>query len=111
MIDGMMEVVKNNGFVIIMGDEDAYPVEIDHPKIIHYNKLYKNDFLEVFLSVNARFFLGNSSGLKAIANAFNVPIACINQIGYSLMIQQSNSLLIYKSYSVKRKIKFLHLMK
>ena len=103
MIDGMMEIVKNKGFVIIMGDKDADKINIKHPNVIHYNKLYKNDFLEVFLSANAHFFLGNSSGLKAIANAFNVPIACVNQIGYHLMIQQSNSLLIYKKLLCNKK--------
>lgn len=96
MILGMKEVIKNNGFVIIMGDKDADKINIKHPRVIHYNKLYKNDFLEVFLSARALFFVGNSSGLKSIANAFNVPIACINQIGFNLMIQQKNSLMIYK---------------
>jgi putative glycosyltransferase (TIGR04372 family) len=104
MILGMMEVIKRGGFAIIMGDKNSIDININHDKIIFYNKKYSSDFLDVFLSAQAKFFIGNSSGLKAVSQSFNVPVAAINQIGFNLILQPSKSLTIYKKlYSINKR--------
>jgi putative glycosyltransferase (TIGR04372 family) len=104
MISGIMEVVKRGGFAVIMGDKNSENINAKHKNIIFYNKKYSSDFLDVFLSARAKFFVGNSSGLKAISQAFNVPVAATNQIGFNVILQPSNSLIIYKKlYSLEKK--------
>lgn len=104
MIEGMLEVVRRGGIAIIMGDRNSKEISVDHEKIIFYNEKYSSDFLDVFLSAKAKFFIGNSSGLKAISQAFNVPVAATNQIGFNLILQPKNSLTIYKKlYSINKK--------
>ena len=107
MIEAMKEVISRGGYVIIMGDKDNVSIEIENDKIIHYNKKHKTDFLDVFLCAEAKFFCGNSSGLKAISQCFNVPISAVNQIGFNVLLQPRNSLLIYKKIFSKDKKRIL----
>ena len=104
MIDAILTVISKGGYAIIMGEDDNETLNIDNKKLIHYNKKYKTDFLDIFLCAEAKFFIGNSSGLKAVSQCFNVPIAATNQIGFNVLLQPINSLTIYKKlYSIEKK--------
>lgn len=107
MSKGINEVISRGGYAIIMGDKESDQLTRRHKKIIHYNKFYKTDFLDIFLCSNAKFFVGNSSGLKAVSQCFNVPICVTNQIGFNFLIQNKNSLIIYKKLFSTEKNKTL----
>lgn len=103
MTDAMLTVISKGGYAVIMGENDNETLNINNKKIIHYNKKYKTDFLDIFLCAEAKFFIGNSSGLKAVSQCFNVPIAATNQIGFNVLLQPANSLTIYKKlYSIEK---------
>ena len=103
MLLGMTEVTKRGGYAIIMGEPESDKVNSNNKKIIHYNKKYKSDFLDVFLAAQAKFFIGNSSGLKGISQSFNIPIGGTNIIGFNYVLQPFNSLIIYKKlFSIKK---------
>jgi putative glycosyltransferase (TIGR04372 family) len=107
MSKGINEVISRGGYAIVMGDKESNQLARRHKKIIHYNKLYRTDFLDIFLCSNAKFFVGNSSGLKAVSQSFNVPICVANQIGFNFLIQNNNSLIIYKKLFSTKKNKIL----
>lgn len=107
MRKGVNEVISRGGYAIIMGDRDSDQLELTNKKIVHYNKLYRTDFLDIFLCSKAKFFVGNSSGLKAVSQCFNVPICVSNQIGFNFLIQGNDSLIIYKKLFSTEKNKTL----
>ena len=90
-----------------MGDKNSKKVNVKNKKIIHYNQNNNSDFMDVFLCAKAKFFIGNSSGLKAISQCFDVPIAASNQIGFNVLLQPTNSLLIYKKLFSMQKQRLL----
>ena len=104
MTDAILTVISKGGYAVIMGEDDNETLNINNKKLIHYNKKYKTGFLDIFLCAEAKFFIGNSSGLKAVSQCFNLPIAATNQIGFNVLLQPINSLTIYKKlYSIEKK--------
>ena len=97
MQKGIEEVTRRGGFVILMSDNSENLSFIDNPLVIKYNeKNFKTDFLDIFLTSNAKFFVGNTSGIVTVPKIFGVPVAVCNQIGFNFLLNQKNSIMIYK---------------
>ena len=76
----MDEIVARGGYCIRMGDPTMAKLE-PRPGVIDYaTSPFKSEALDIFLCANARFLLGNTSGLCMIATMFNVPSVLTNMI-------------------------------
>ena len=67
-------VVDAGGWVVRIGDSSMTPLpEMTH--VIDYaHSDAKNDWMDVFLCEQARFFIGTSSGMFGVAAAFGTPL-------------------------------------
>jgi putative glycosyltransferase (TIGR04372 family) len=73
-------IIKSGGWVIRMGSAVEKPLSYDHPKVIDYASKYRNDFLDIYLTAHAKFFLGTTSGASDLAVLFNTPFVGINYV-------------------------------
>ena len=79
-IPAMQEIVRRGGVCIRMGDPGMTPLP-SIPGVIDYaHHSLKSERLDVVLCVQARFFLGCTSGLSFISTTFGVPVAHANMI-------------------------------
>lgn len=81
------EIASRGGWVVRMGDATMTPLPgetDDWPQTVDYAlSEIKSAEADVFLCANARFFLGNTSGLMLVSSIFGVPAALVNMIPYS----------------------------
>lgn len=75
--------------------------------VIDYANKYHNDFMDVYLSANCKFFLGGPSGLLSVSYIFNVPVACTNIWPVSIVSVPSNSLFIPKLFWLTEEKRYL----
>lgn len=81
-IDTYIPAIKNitaaGGWVVRLGEPSTKPLPA-MPQVIDYaHSPLKSDWMDIFLCGQCRFFVGTSSGLWSIANAFGVPIVITN---------------------------------
>jgi putative glycosyltransferase (TIGR04372 family) len=78
-------ILDAGGWVIRMGSCVAKPLSFEHPRVIDYASLYRDDFADVYLTAHARFYLGGNSGASDLAMLFDVPFVNVNcvPIGYA----------------------------
>lgn len=81
------EIAGRGGWIVRMGDATMTPLSgerDDWPQTVDYAlSEFKSADADVFLCANARFFLGNTSGLMLVSTIFGVPAALVNMIPYS----------------------------
>ena len=75
--------------------------------VIDYANKYHNDFMDIYLPANCKFFLGGPSGLLSVSHIFNVPVACTNIWPVSLVSIPSNSLFIPKLFWLVEEKRYL----
>ena len=76
----MKKLSKKGYYVFRMGSLVNKSLDIHDSKIIDYaTNGMRTDFLDIFLSANCRFFVGNSSGLDSVASIFRVPLLTLNE--------------------------------
>lgn len=76
----VQEIARRGGWCIRMGDASMTPMP-PTPNVIDYaTSPFKSDWMDVFLCANARFFLGNTSGLCLVSTLFQVPSVLVNMI-------------------------------
>lgn len=73
-------ITQMGGYAVRIGFPADNPLETKNKKIIDYSFRYRSDFMDVYLSANCRFFIGNTSGLFVITSAFDIPVAGANFI-------------------------------
>lgn len=78
-------VISKGGYVIRMGSHIENELSFKDEKLIDYAKEYRDDFLDVFLSANCKFYVGNASGALDLAVIFDIPVVGVNwmPIGYA----------------------------
>jgi putative glycosyltransferase (TIGR04372 family) len=64
--------------------------------IVDYANRYRSDFGDIYLPAQAKFFLGNTSGLVCASDTFNVPVAAANWIPLAHALKSKRDLLIPK---------------
>jgi len=75
------EALAAQGMTVLrMGHTVDNPIRTTHPRIIDYAARRGSDFDDIYLISHAKFFLGNTSGVTAIAHCFGVPTAMANLV-------------------------------
>jgi putative glycosyltransferase (TIGR04372 family) len=74
------EIVARGGWCLRMGEPGAKPLKPRAGVVNYHDSQFKSDWMDVFLCANARFFLGNTSGLYAVSVVAGRPCALANMI-------------------------------
>lgn len=83
VLKAISEIVNRGYYCVIMGDVSA-PNFIISDRVKNYaHSQFKSDLMDVFLCANAKFFLGNSSGLFILSTVFGVPCALCNMLPFT----------------------------
>jgi len=73
------ELARRGYFVLRMGSSTEHSLVSSHSRVIDYaNHAERNDFADVYLLGNCRFYLGSESGIFAVSALFRRPFAFIN---------------------------------
>ncbi|GLS22698.1 hypothetical protein GCM10007874_57180 [Labrys miyagiensis] len=76
------EIIARGGWCVRMGERGTASLP-DRPGLINYPDTHlKSDWMDLYLASQARFFLGNTSGLCLIATISGVPCALANMAPY-----------------------------
>jgi len=75
------EIILRGGYVIRVGSDVVNPLDYNHPKVFDYSmSRYQNDFLDIFLLSECKFFLGTHSGLSHVNTIFKTPQLLVNVV-------------------------------
>ena len=90
------EIVRGGGWVIRIGDPSLTPLpQMDH--VVDYAMTsVRSGEMDVFLVARAKFLLGTSSGMFAVAMAFGTPSACANFFPPGERLYTSNDVFVTK---------------
>lgn len=91
-----MEIIRRGGFVIRMGSLVEKEFCLRHPKVIDYPFSHRDDFSDVFVSANAKFFISTANGAVDIPQLFDVPILLVNVVPIGFSPISKNSMYIPK---------------
>ena len=101
-------IAKQGGYAIRMGSAVDKPLPKErHPRIIDYAIDYRSDFMDIYLSVHCRFFLGNTAGIIVVSWIFDVPTACANYLPLEYTPLRSGDLFIPKKIWSRGEKRFL----
>jgi putative glycosyltransferase (TIGR04372 family) len=73
-------IIARGGWCIRMGEKGTPPIPERQGVINYPDTPFKSDWMDIFLCSQARFFLGNTSGLKMVSTISGVPCAAANMI-------------------------------
>lgn len=100
-------IAAMGGWVIRMGDPSMKPLA-GLPRCIDYaHSKEKSDWMDVFLSAECKFFLGNTSGLFFLSTAFGVPCALANLTPFAAKAFGPNDIYIPKLLKDKKTGRYL----
>ncbi len=74
------EILARGGWCLRMGEPHTKPLQARAGVINYPDTAFKSDAMDLYLGMNARFFLGNSSGIYTVSTAAGVPSALANMI-------------------------------
>jgi putative glycosyltransferase (TIGR04372 family) len=74
------EIRRRGGWVVRMGDPSMQPFTPAGRVVDYALHPARSDWMDVFLCAEARFFVGNTSGLYLVATAFGTPAALANVV-------------------------------
>jgi putative glycosyltransferase (TIGR04372 family) len=80
LIPAMREIRRRGGWVVRMGDPTMRPLPPMDCVIDYALHPQRSDWMDVFLCAEARFFVGNTSGLFVVATVFGRPCALANMV-------------------------------
>lgn len=107
----MEQLAHNSLQAIRMGAVVGYKIEWQNT--IDYAYSYRNEFMDVYLSANCRFFVCNPSGIQALPQLFSKPLVSINATILTtrndmlLLSSRTRDLVIFKKYWWRRKQRYL----
>lgn len=88
-IDDYMLAVEHitdiGGVCVLMGDSTIDFPPIKKNLIDYAHHPIRSDWLDLYLSANCRFFLGNTSGAFTMASVFGAPVAAANMVPLGLV--------------------------
>jgi len=71
-------IISLGGMCIMMGGPTMRPAPKMEGLIDYAHHPMRCDWLDLYISANCRFFLGNTSGAFYMSSVFGVPVACAN---------------------------------
>jgi putative glycosyltransferase (TIGR04372 family) len=71
-------IIARGGWCIRMGEKGTPPLPERQGVVNYPDTPFKSDWMDLFLCNRARFFLGNTSGLKMVSTISGVPCAAAN---------------------------------
>lgn len=80
LIPAIREIRRRGGWVVRMGDPTMQPLPLLEGVVDYALHPSRSDWMDVFLCAEARFFVGNTSGLYLLATAFGTPCALANVV-------------------------------
>lgn len=96
VLPAIAEIVKRGGWCVRMGDPSMSRLS-GIPRLIDYaHHPLRSPRLDIVLCAQARFFLGNSSGLALVSSVFGVPSVLVNMIPLSALAVLPGDLSIQK---------------
>ena len=85
MFEAMQCVAASGGYAIRMGAVVEKALPDLGPRVIDYATRHRTDFMDIYLSARARFFMGSNSGLACVAQIFGVPLGLSNVFPYNIV--------------------------
>ena len=73
-------VAENGGWIFRMGSHVEKPLGFQHPRLVDYAVNNRDDFLDIYITAHAKFFVGTTSGASDLAVVFNVPFVGVNYV-------------------------------
>ncbi len=100
----MEAVIRAGGWVVCMGPPSLMGLIDTHPKIINRqdHRARGDDWKDVFLLADCRFFVGCTSGPADVVNAFGVPSIKVNTLQLGLQAACNHDLFIPKLFLSRR---------
>lgn len=80
LIPAIQELRLRGGWIVRMGDPTMRPLPLIEGVVDYAIHPSRSDWMDVFLCSEAKFFVGNTSGLYLLATAFGTPCALANVI-------------------------------
>ena len=102
-------LAKENYFVFRLGKGVNKSLEIKNSNVIDYAMSEsRNDFLDIFLSANCRFFINGESGLVTVPMAYRVSIVFVNLAAIEYAFSWNKNIIsIPKKYWLKEEKRFM----
>ncbi|HEY7300068.1 MAG TPA: TIGR04372 family glycosyltransferase [Xanthobacteraceae bacterium] len=102
-------IANRGGWVIRMGNDSMRPLP-NYAKTIDYaHSARRQDWMDVFLWAEGRFFIATASGPQLIPTTFGKPVAITNYGPVSTMICGKDDILLPKHYRLEEKGRYLTL--
>lgn len=103
------EIAKRGGWVLRMGDDSMRPLP-PWPNMIDYvHSGKREDWMDVFLWAEGRFFIGTGSGPQMIPPTFGKPVAIANYGPIATIVCGKDDILLPKPYWSKNEGRYLSL--
>ena len=93
MFDAMRWIAARGGYAIRMGAVVEKALPDLGPRVIDYATHHRTDFMDIYLSAKARFFMGSLSGLVNVPQIFDVPFGIHNS--FPCMYVTSGKIVLY----------------
>jgi len=91
-------IASRGGWVLRMGDPSMRPLPTWPNTIDYIHTGKREDWMDVFLWAEARFFIGTGSGPQVIPLTFGKPVAIANHGPMSLLVFGKDDILLPKPY-------------
>jgi putative glycosyltransferase (TIGR04372 family) len=103
------EIAKRGGWVLRMGDPSMRPLP-PWPNTVDYaHSARREDWMDVFLWAEGRFFIGTASGPQIIPTTFGKPVAIANYGPIANVFVGKDDILLPKHYWNKKEERYLTL--
>jgi putative glycosyltransferase (TIGR04372 family) len=103
------EIASRGGWVVRMGNDSMRPLP-NFPNTIDYaHSTRREDWMDVFLWAEGRFFIGTASGPQLIPTSFGKPVAITNYGPISTMMCGKEDILLPKHYRLEKEGRYLTL--
>jgi putative glycosyltransferase (TIGR04372 family) len=92
------EIANRGGWVLRMGDASARPLP-SWPNTVDYaHSIGRQDWMDIFLWAEGRFFIGSGSGPQVIPTTFGKPVAIANYGPIPTVVCGKDDILLPKDY-------------
>jgi putative glycosyltransferase (TIGR04372 family) len=103
------EIAKRGGWVLRMGDRSMRPLPACANAIDYAHSHKREDWMDVFLWAEGRFFIGTGSGPQMIPPTFGKPVAIANYGPIPTIVAGKDDILLPKQYWRTKDSRFLTL--